>query len=497
MLGAMTPIQKPIFPPTPDRSDTDLTDLDAVGLSRAIQTRQVSCVDTLDAFLSRVARLNPQVNALVALQPTEGLRQQAKQLDSELGRGIWRGPLHGFPQAPKDIMPARGLVTTKGSPIFKGQVSSFDAVVYERMRNGGAVFIGRTNSPEFGLGGHTFNSVYGTTGNAFDPSKTAGGSSGGAGVAVALRMLPVADGSDMMGSLRTPAAFNNVFGMRTTPGCVPHGPTDEVFFQQFSVSGPMARNIPDLALLLSVQAGFDARLPLTSRHGKIDFAAPLQRDFKGTRIGWLGDFGGHLAMEPELLSLYEKTCKTFEEIGCEVDPVLPKFDLERMWRAWLTLRSFTVSGNNAALYHDPQSRALLKPEAVWEIERGLALSGTDVFNAAKDRSAWYQALRTLFETYDYLILPATQVLPFDAKLHWPAQVNGKDMDTYHRWMEVVVPATMAGLPALSVPAGFSASGLPAGIQILGAMQNDWSVLQIGHAYDLASGHARVRSPLLN
>ncbi|MBG6074197.1 amidase [Polaromonas sp. CG_9.11] len=474
----------------------DITELDAVSLSRAIQTRQLSCVETLNAFLDQVAWLNPQVNALVALQPAKGLRQQAQQLDAELARGDWRGPLHGFPQAPKDIMPAKGLVTTKGSPIFEGQVSSTDAAVFERMRQGGAVFIGRSNSPEFGLGGHTFNSVYGTTANAFNPGKTAGGSSGGAAVAVALRMLPVADGTDMMGSLRTPAAFNNVYGMRTTPGCVPHGPAEEVFFQQFSVAGPMARNIPDLALLLSVQAGFDARLPLTRRDKTVDFTAPLQRNFKGSRIGWLGDLGGHLAMEPELLALCEQTCKTFETIGCQVEPVLPAFNLERLWRAWLTLRSFNVAGNNAALYNDVAQRALLKPEAVWEIERGLALSGPDVFNAARDRSAWYQVLRGLFETYDYLILPATQVLPFDATLHWPAQVNGRTMDTYHRWMEVVVPATMAGLPALSVPAGFSVNGLPAGLQILGPTQADWSVLQIGHAYDQASGHARVRSTLL-
>jgi amidase len=364
------------------------------------------------------------------------------------------------------------------------------------MRQGGAVFIGRSNSPEFGLGGHTFNSVYGTTGNAFDPGKTAGGSSGGAAVAVALRMLPVADGSDMMGSLRTPAAFNNVFGMRTTPGCVPNGPTEEVFFQQFSVAGPIARNVPDLALLLSVQAGFDERLPLTRRHETIDFTAPLQRDFKDCRVGWLGDLGGHLAVEPEQLALCEQSCKTFEAIGCRVEPVRPDFDLERLWHAWLTLRSFSIAGSNAALYHDTTQRALLKPEAVWEIERGLALSGPDVFNAARDRSAWYQVLRGLFETYDYLILPATQVLPFDAALHWPACVNGRTMDTYHRWMEVVVPATMAGLPALSVPAGFSAGGLPAGLQILGPTQADWSVLQIGHAYGQASGHARVRSSLL-
>ena len=496
MLTSMNPLRPQAIAAAPAHRAHDIAELDAISLSRAIRARALSCVETLDAFVGQVTRLNPQVNALVALEPTDALRQQAEQLDAELARGHWRGPLHGFPQAPKDIMPAKGLVTTKGSPIFKGQISTTDAIVFERMREGGAVFVGRSNSPEFGLGGHTYNNVYGTTGNAFDPSKTAGGSSGGAAVAVALHMLPVADGSDMMGSLRTPAAFNNVFGMRTTPGCVPNGPTEDVFFQQFSVAGPLARNVPDLALLLSVQAGFDARLPLTRRHGNIDFNAPLQRDFKGTRIGWLGDMGGHMAVEAELLALSEQSCKTFEAIGCQVEHVVPGFDLEQLWQAWLTLRSFNVAGHYAAFYRNSEQRALLKPEAVWEIERGLALSGSDVYAAAQDHSAWYQVLRILFETYDYLVLPSTQVQPFDAALHWPAQVNGRSMDTYHRWLEVVVPATMASLPALSVPAGFGASGLPAGLQILGPTQADWSVLQIGHAYDQASGHSRRCSPLL-
>lgn len=474
----------------------EITELDACALSEALRTRQLSCLETLDAFLAQVERLNPRVNAIVALQEREGLRRQASELDARLARGEWLGPLHGFPQAPKDIMPAAGMVTTKGSPIFKGQVSTSDAVVFERMRRGGAVFIGRTNSPEFGLGGHTYNSVYGTTGNAFDPSKSAGGSSGGAGVAVALRMLPVADGSDMMGSLRTPAAFNNVYGLRTSPGCVPHGPTEELFFQQFSVAGPMARNIPDLALLLSVQAGFDARLPLSRQQDPAAFRAPLARDFRGTRIAWLADLGGQLPMEPGLLACCEQALKAFETLGCEVEAALPDFDLERLWRAWMDLRSFTVAGNHAGLYADPATRPLLKPEAVWEIARGLALSGPQVFEAARVRSAWYQALRQLFERYDYLVLPSTQVFPFDAALHWPASIAGRAMDSYHRWMQAVVPATMAGLPALSAPAGFGATGLPAGIQILGPAQADWAVLQLGHAYDQASGHARRRSPLL-
>lgn len=478
-------------------ASSGIVELSATRLSAAIHRKEVSCTEVLQAFWGQMDRLNPQVNALVAHMPREPLLAQARQLDEELARGHSRGPLHGFPQAPKDISPAAGMVTTKGSPIFAGQVTQADAVAFERMRAGGALFVARSNSPEFGLGGHTYNPVYGTTRNAFDPARSAGGSSGGAAVAVALHMLPVADGSDMMGSLRTPAAFNNVYGLRTSVGCVPHGPGDEVFFQQFSVAGPMARNIPDLALLLSVQAGFDARLPLTRRsEGAQNWGGALSRDFRGTRIGWLGDLGGHLPMEPGVLDICRTALQSFTDIGFKVDEVVPHFDMEQLWRAWIDLRSFTVAGANAALYDDPAKRTLLKPEAVWEMERGRALSAMDIYAAARVRSAWYETLRRLFETYDFLILPAAQVFPFQAELDWPKTVGGRTMDTYHRWMQAVIPATMAGLPALAAPAGFSVQGLPAGLQIIGPVQADLAVLQIGHAYDQASGHARVASPLL-
>lgn len=476
---------------------SSIVELDATDLSQAIHARDVSCVEVLDAFLAQIDRHNPEVNAIVAPTDRDALHTLARERDAELARGHSRGPLHGFPQAPKDIMPAAGMVTTKGSPIFAGQVSRTDAVIFERMRAGGALFVGRTNSPEFGLGGHTYNPVYGTTRNAWDPSRSAGGSSGGAAVAVALHMLPVADGSDMMGSLRTPAAFNHVYGLRTSVGCVPHGPTDEVFFQQFSVAGPMARNIPDLAMLLSVQAGFDARLPLTRRaepHGS--FTLPPARDWSGVRVGWLGNLAGQLPTEPGLLDTCEASLAHLRAIGCTVEPALPAFDLEQLWMAWIDLRSFAVAGANKALWEDPARRAQLKPEAVWEIERGRALSGNRVFEAMCVRSAWYQALRTLFERYDYLVMPSTQVFPFPAEWDWPHAIDGRDMDTYHRWMQTVVPATMAGLPALAAPAGFGANGLPAGIQIIGPAQSDAAVLQLGHAYDDAGGFSRQRSPLL-
>lgn len=479
------------------KTSGEIVSLDACALSRHIHTREISCLEVLDAFHAQIDTFNPIVNAIVAMPDREQLRDTARARDAQLARGKSMGPLHGFPQAPKDIAPVAGMVTTNGSPIFKGQITPVDSAANANVRSAGAIFIGRTNSPEFGLGGHTFNPVYGITRNAFDPTRSAGGSSGGAGVSVALRMLPVADGSDMMGSLRTPAAFNNVFGFRTSPGCVPHGPGEEVFFQQFSVTGPMARNIPDLALLLSVQAGFDPRLPMTRRQDDPrKFNTPLECALKGKRIAWMGDLGGHLPMEPGMLKVCEEALKHFETIGCVVEHVIPSFDCEQLFQAWVTLRGFTFAGGNAHHYQDANKRALLKPEAIWEIERGLKLTGPEVFQAAKVRTAWYQELNRLFKDYDFLVMPTTQVFPFIAEQHWPTDIAGKKMDTYHRWMESVVPVTMAGLPTLSAPAGLNAQGLPVGIQIIGPQQSDFAVLQMGHGYDLASKYSQMRSPLL-
>lgn len=474
----------------------DIVALDAVSLSHAIHSRTVSCVEVMQAYLAQGERLNPKVNAIVCHEDPQSLLTQAGERDAQLARGQSQGWMHGFPQAPKDIAPVAGMITTQGSPILREQRLPTDAAVVARARASGSIFIGRTNTPEFGFGAHTFNPVYGTTLNAFDQRLSAGGSSGGAAVAVALNLLPVADGSDQMGSLRVPAAFNNIFGMRPSLGCVPRAPVAETFFQQLSTEGPMARTVADLAMLLSVQAGYDVRAPQSTRQDPTVFAQPLSRDWKGARIGWLGDFNGYLATEPGIMALSQEALRHFDTIGCTVEAVQPDFSLTRLWDAWLTLRSWTAAGGLVHLYNDPALRAQIKPEAIWEIERGLAMDALSVYKASADRSAWYQALGKLFETYDFLVLPTTQVFPFDATLRWPAAIDGREMDTYHRWMEIVITATVAGLPALSVPAGFNAQGLPGGLQIVGRPQADLSVLQLGHAYEHASGYSRVRSPLL-
>ncbi|MCY1201937.1 Acylamidase [compost metagenome] len=473
----------------------DVVALDALPLSEAIRTRQLSCREVMQAYLEQIGHYNPRVNALVALRPAEELLAEADEHDRLLAQGKWLGWMHGMPQAVKDLAACAGLPTSMGSPLFAGQLAQHDAIAVSRVRAAGAIFIGKTNVPEFGLGSQSYNNVFGTTGNAYDPALCAGGSSGGAATALALRLLPVADGSDMMGSLRNPAAFNNVYGLRPSQGRVPFGPTPELFAQQLATEGPMGRSVADVAALLRTQAGPHRAVPL-ALSSTADLIGPLQRDFTGTRIGWLGDLGGHLPMEVGLLGLCESALADFRELGCQVEACLPEYDLDRLWRCWLVHRQWLVAGSLAQAYADPARRAQLKPEAVWEVESGLGLGAADVYQASVDRSDWYRAVEKLFERYDFLLLPSAQVFPFDATLHWPKAIAGREMDTYHRWMEVVIGATLAGIPAMSVPAGFNPAGLPMGLQIMGPAQADLAVLQLAHAHEQLTRWVRNCPPPL-
>jgi amidase len=474
---------------------TDITALDACALAKVIRAGQVSRVEVMTAYLDRIERLNPKVNAIVSLQDRGDLMRQARERDEELARGQYRGWMHGFPQAIKDLAATKGIRTTHGTPFLKDFVPEADAIFVERMKQAGAIIIGKTNTPEMGLGSHTYNSVFGTTFNAYDQSRTAGGSSGGAAVALALRMLPVADGSDHGGSLRNPAAFNNVLGLRTSYGRVPAN-AEEVFLPGLGVAGPMARNVADLARLLSVQAGYDPRVPLSIREDPAMFAAPLKGEVKGKRLAWFGDLGGHLPMEPGILDLCRGALRVFEELGCHVEEAVPDFDPERIWQAWLPLRHWQVGAVWAAAYADPAKRALMKPEARWEIENGFKLSAYDIHRASAVRTAWYQTVRRLFEDYDFWLLPSAQVFPFDASRDWPKEIAGRAMDTYHRWMQVVIPATMSGCPAVSIPVGFGPNGLPMGMQIVGSNHGERAILELAYAYEQATGWVEKRPPPL-
>jgi len=460
-----------------------LTDLSADALSRAIHAKEVSCREVMRATLDRIAAVNPRVNAIVNVQDERDLLRQADARDAELARGDSRGWMHGMPQAIKDAAETKGIPTTLGSPLLANHVPRHDALMVERMKAAGCIVVGKTNTPEFGLGSHTFNEVFGVTRNAFDASKSAGGSSGGAAVALATHMLAVADGSDFMGSLRNPAGWNDVYGFRPSQGRVPRWPVADVWVALLSTEGPMGRTVKDVAALLDVQAGWDARTPLAIA-AKESFAAKVDDfDPRGVRIGWLGDLDGYLAMEPGVADVCGRALARIAEAGGTVEPAALGFAPERVWQTWLVWRRWSVAARIAPHLHDPANRARIKPEALWEYDQGQGLTGMDTVHACAERTAFYSAMLRLFERYDALALPTAQVWPFAAEWRWPREVAGRTMDTYHRWMEVVIYATLAGLPCIAMPAGFGANRLPMGVQLIGRPHGDLGVLQLARAFE--------------
>ncbi|WP_406644961.1 amidase [Aliisedimentitalea scapharcae] len=456
----------------PMRSATEiLTDLSA---------GRLTAEDVMRQTLDRIAQVNGAVNAIVGLRDEEELMQEARAAD----KNAPRGPLHGLPMAVKDLVNVRGVRSTGGVLIKKDFVPTEDDLLAARLRAAGAILIGKTNVPEMGLGSHTFNRVYGATANPYDMSRSCGGSSGGAAVALATGMVALADGSDMMGSLRNPAAWNNVYGFRPSWGRVPSGASGDMYLHQLSTLGPMARSPEDIALLLDVLAGPHPQIPLALPREEM---APLPAtECSGMRIGWLGDWGGAFPMENGIMALCERALGAFSDMGCHVDHLPAPFPREKIWESWVTLRSWAVAGE---LFDLQQQGAELKDTAVWEMERGMALTAAQIQIASEFRSEWFRACAQLFETYDALILPSAQVWPFPIEQPYPKQIAGQEMDTYHRWMEVVIPVSLLGLPSLAVPAGFGADGLPMGVQIFGRLGGDRRILSLGAAY-----HAHTQWP---
>jgi amidase len=466
----------------------DLCFTTATELARRIRAREVSVTEVMQAHLAQIDRLNPKVNAIVTLLPERAL-DEARASDAALARGAIPGPLCGLPIAHKDLVATRGIRTTLGSPIYRDHVPDHDALIVERMRAAGAITIGKTNTPEFGAGSQTFNEVFGRTLNPYDVSKTCGGSSGGAAVALACGMLPLADGSDTGGSLRNPAAFCNVVGLRPSPGRVPVWPT-ELGWSTLSVQGPMARTVADTALLLSALAGPDARSPIALGEPGETFRAPLDRDFRGVRVAWSRDLGG-LPLDRRVREVLGRQRATLEALGCVVEDAEPDlgdareiFQVLRAWRFHLRYGPLLA-----------QHRHQMKDTVVWNVEAGARLSGADVSAAEAKRTRLYHRVRVFMETHEFLVLPATQVPPFDVTQPYVTEIEGVALPTYIDWMRACSDITVTGHPAISVPGGFTEEGLPVGLQIVGRHQDDRGVLELAHAFEQATGFGTRRPPL--
>jgi amidase len=459
--------------------------LTATELARRIRVKDLSAREVMEAHLAQIDRVNPKVNAIVTLLP-ELAMAQAKQADEALARGEETGPLHGLPIAHKDMVPTKGIRTTYGSRVFKDYVPDHDGLIVERLKNAGAITIGKTNTPEFGAGSQTFNEVFGATLNPYDTTKTCGGSSGGAAVALACGMLPIADGSDTGGSLRNPANFCNVVGFRTAPGRVPVWPTP-LGWWGISVQGPMARTVQDTALMLSAIAGPDPRSPIAIAEPGNLFARPLGRDFKGARIAWSRDLGG-IPVDTRITAVLDSQRSVFEALGCVIDDVTPDFsDAEEIFQVWRAWRMELVYGD-----HVRNRRELVKDTVIWNVEAGMKLTGPRLGQAEHKRTELYHRLRQFMEIYEFLVLPVSQVPPFDVTQPYITEINGIKMQTYIDWMKSCYYITVTGLPAISVPSGFTPEGLPVGLQIVGRHQDDFGVLQLAHAFEQATGHWKDR-----
>ncbi|MDQ4062613.1 MAG: amidase [Actinomycetota bacterium] len=462
--------------------------LTATQLTAHMRDGELSASEVMEAHLDRIERTNPRVNAIVTLTPEKAMRE-ARAADDALARGEEVGPLHGLPVAHKDLFPTRGVRTTFGSRIFADFVPEEDALIVERLKGAGAISLGKTNTPEFGAGSQTYNEVFGETLNPYDPTKTCGGSSGGAAAALACGMLPIADGSDMGGSLRNPASFCNVVGFRPSPGRVPTWP--DIAPWALSVDGPMARTVRDAALMLGAISGPDPRSPISIAEPSSIFSLPLERDFDGVRVAWSRNLGG-LPVDGAVTKVLDSQRHVFESLGCVVEDAKPDLrgadEVFKVLRAW---RFELAYGELLDAHRDE-----MKDTVVWNIEEGRRLSGPQIGEAERKRAELYHRVRTFMESYEFLVLPVSQVPPFDVSQRYVTEINGETMETYIDWMRSCYYVTVTGLPAISVPCGFTPEGLPTGVQIVGRHRDDLGVLQLAHAFEEATGFWREH-PSLN
>jgi amidase len=467
---------------------SDLCMQPARALIRLLRLREVSAREVMAAHLDRINRINPAINAIVARLPDDDCLDLADRADARLASGAEVGPLHGLPIAFKDTEPAVGFLCSQGSPIFRDTRPVADSILVERLRGAGAIPIGKTNVPEFAMGSHTYNPVYGTTRNPYDLSKSAGGSTGGGAAAVTAGLLPFADGSDLGGSLRNPASFNNIVGLRPSVGLVPLGPGALPY--GFGVKGAVARTVEDVGVVLSVIAGADPRDPAIYPSDPAALAAVSERDFTGVRVAWCPDLGG-LPLDPRTRRVIDSTRVHFEQMGCILDDVCPDLtDAEavfltiRRWRSWHALGPLLES-------HGHQ----IKPEAVEEIEAGARLSGSDVANAMARHVELMSRVSRFQQRYEFLICTVSQLPPFDAEITWPREVDGVRMDSYVSWMKSAYLISATWCPAISMPAGFTSDGLPVGVQIVGRYREDAALLAFARAFERVAPIGRIRPSL--
>lgn len=464
-------------------TETELIYRPAVELEALLRARELSARELLAAFQARIDEVNPAVNAIVNRTP-ELAEAAALRADEAAARGELLGPLHGLPVAFKDNHLTAGIPTTFGSVTYKDFVPENDAIVVERMRAAGVVPLGKTNIPEFAAGGHTFNELWGTTRNPYDLSVTAGGSSGGAAAALAAGMHPIADGNDMGGSLRLPAGFCNVIGLRPSAGRVPSA--DE--FVGLGVSGPMGRTVADVALLLSVMAGPDGRSPSSLEEPGASFAQVPPGGMAGRRIAFSTDLGGAIAVEPEIAAIVRKAAASCEEAGATVVEASP--DFTGADEAFRTLRAWQFEATLGAFLDE--HRDVIRPSLYANMEQGRTLTGPQVGRAMALRMELFHRVREFLGTYDALLLPVSPLPAFPGDIQFPSTVAGEEQPDYLGWMRAVCHISVTGHPAIAMPAGFCAAGTPVGVQLVGRHRAERELLGLAAGFEAVTGYAERR-----
>ena len=467
---------------------TDLCWTTAADLVALIRRRKVSPLEVMQAVLTRIDKVNPPLNAYCTVAAEQALAA-AKKATAAVGRkSATLGPLHGVPVSIKDLAPTKGIRTTWGSKIFEHHVPEEDALVVERLKAAGAIVVGKTNTPEFGAGANTFNAVFGPTRNPWNPALTCGGSTGGGGVALATGMGPLAQGSDLGGSLRLPAAFCGVVGFRTSPGCVPVWPRGTAW-NNYSVEGPMARTVGDTALMLSTIAGQDPRVPISYPVDTRAFLAAVKRpSLKGLRIAWSSDLG-ITPVDHEVKRVTEATLAVFRKLGARVEEAHPSF--EEVDEIVRTSRGFMM----VAAHEDKLAkwRPVMQENLVKNIEQGLTLTASEIANGERLRTNLFHRVRQFMERYDLIVTPTTPVPPFGLEHRsGPPAINGVPMKHYIQWALLTYAFTVINAPAISVPAGLTKDRLPVGLQIAGRWRDEVTVLRAAAAFEQAQPWAQLR-----
>jgi len=445
-----------------------------------ILSKKISPEEVADYYLNRIRKLNPVLNAIVSLKDEDLIKDEVKHIKQK-DKDV-KALLFGLPLAIKDLTDAEGLPTTYGLKKFKNNLPSKNSIMVDRLISHGAIIIGKTNTPELGLGSHTTNKLFGTTSNIFDHTKTAGGSSGGAASAVGDSLLPFADGSDMMGSCRNPAAYSNLYGFRPTPGLIPEYRIMKIDkkLPLLSTPGCLARTPDDMALFLDVVCGKHPLDPFSLDPQSL-FRKDSDDDLSTINIGWLSDMNGSYKFEEGIMDLCEKKLNDLDKAQMHISTAGTEINTNMLWDSWTTLRAKNIFDYLKEMNLEINEELGLPVR--WEYTKGRGLKSEDIKRSLAQRHECNIIVEKLFMKYDFLAIPSAQVFPFDKEIEYPDQISNFSLDTYHRWMEVVILPSLLGLPAISVPVGFNKNGLPMGMQIIGKKGDDLKVISFAKKYE--------------